>query len=96
MRATGADIIPAAMPGEKDCCEKTHEIKVRLGTCRHLKASSPDSHSCSLYGTSDFPEMCAEYNCAGWAKAANKYDETNAILMTAQDQLNAIRGVTKL
>lgn len=98
LRAVGLTVIPSAKEGMSDCCDKKHEITIDLGPCKHLvehRSQDSKSYSCGLYGTPSFPQMCKDYNCVSWAKAANGYSLSSDILVAAQVALDKTRNVVK-
>ncbi len=36
-------------------------------------ASERESYRCTLYGSADYPDLCAQFNCVSWAKANDTY-----------------------
>jgi hypothetical protein len=95
LRKIGYTILPPPQPGEDDCCGDRHDIKLDMGHCRHLEHRTEQgetTYRCRLYGTSDFPELCAEFDCVSWARFGNSYNESNSTLMTAQRALNKRRN----
>jgi hypothetical protein len=96
LRTTGASVIPPAVSGQQDCCDEDHDIQVDLGWCQHLEildeADVGRRFRCKVYGTPEFPDLCAHYNCVSWAKFANAYDASNEILIQAQEAFNRLRA----
>lgn len=82
LRQIGVPLLPPAVEGGKDCCEKEHDAEIDLGMCPHL-VESDTKFACALYGTPSFPEMCAEFNCVSWAKAFNVFDKNNRVIQAA-------------
>jgi hypothetical protein len=75
------------MPPAADCCDVTHDVSIDMGYCRHLKISEENGQrafECRVYGSADFPDLCAQYNCVAWAKAFNSYNDSNVTLLAAQ------------
>jgi hypothetical protein len=98
LRKTGFSILPAAEPGRNDCCDKQHGVTVDFGDCPHLGVETQDGKSirrCRVYGSADFPQLCAQFNCVSWAKTKNRYSTRNELLVKAQlakDLLSARGG----
>ena len=91
LRKTGFTVLPPAEPGSSDCCDKKHDIKIETGTCKHLIAGSDEQgelYSCALYGTPEYPELCADYDCVSWARRDDTYSPGNRILAAAQRALD--------
>lgn len=94
LRGVGLTILPPPTE-EGDCCDKIHDVSVDLGNCLHLEISDQEGHpfyKCRIHGTEDFPELCEQYNCVGWAKARNGYNEDNEMLRQAQAAFDSLRG----
>lgn len=95
LRTVGFVVIPSPSGGEADCCDKEHDITLDMGYCTHLKQTNDGvgrKFYCKLYGTSEFPKLCSEYNCVAWAKARNSYGESSTVLRAAQVALDAYRA----
>lgn len=95
LRTIGYSVIPPAAPGEDDCCGERHDITIDMGLCKHLEVDT-DAHGrvyrCRLYGSSEFPELCADFDCVSWAKHSGTYDESNSTLAVAQRALETVRA----
>lgn len=90
LRKIGYSVLPAAPAASADCCDKVHDATLDLGWCKHLRLPTADSSStyaCSIYGSPEFPQLCAQYNCVSWAKSSNKYNPQNELLRKAQQAL---------
>ena len=49
-------------------------------------------YRCRIYGTSNYPELCAQFNCVSWAKANDNYTDNNSLLVSAQQALDGLRA----
>jgi hypothetical protein len=94
LRQIGYNLLPPPAQGQADCCDKKHDVKVDMGYCRHLEIEErPEGkfYRCRIYGTNDFPDLCAQFNCVSWAKANDTYSERNTLLVRAQQALNRLQ-----
>lgn len=92
LRGIGHTVFPAAKSATEDCCTKVHDARLDLGWCQYLRIAEDGqrpSYSCSLYGTTRFPQLCAQYNCVSWALAHNLYSPNNGMLRAAQSAFSA-------
>jgi len=88
-------LLPAAVQGQADCCDKKHDATVDMGFCKFIEVEHRDDgelYRCRIYGTSDLPDLCGQFNCVSWAKANDNYTENNSLLLSAQKALNRLRG----
>jgi hypothetical protein len=95
LRQTGHHVLPPCEAGQKDCCDKKHDVTIDLGNCRHLEREQNqgrEAYRCRIYETNDLPDLCAQFNCVSWAKANDTYNERNALLVRAQQALDRLRG----
>lgn len=95
LRQVGYDVRPPCEPGQKDCCEKKHDVSIDMGYCRHLareQNQGQDVFRCLIYVTGGLPELCAQFNGVSWAKANDQYTESNALLARAQQALDQLQG----
>lgn len=98
LRQIGYALLPPPSDGQQDCCAGKHNATVDMGYCRHIEIErhpDGDRYRCRIYGTSELPELCAEFNCVSWAKANDSYSEKNSLLMTAQSALDRQREKRK-
>lgn len=94
LRQIGFTVIPEVQKDKPDCCDDVHDIDVDMGYCRNLElvgTEATQKFKCKVYGTSDFPELCRDFTCVGWAKTGNAYNEKNGLLVAAQTALNLMR-----
>ena len=87
LRGIGLNVSPAADEGDEDCCDGTHDIRLEVGPCQHLKkrrGTAGTIYSCALYGRASRPQLCADFNCVSWAKVENSYNLNNPMLRAAQ------------
>ena len=99
LRTIGYTVIPAVAEGKTDCCDETHDITLDMGYCRHLAYWVEDGEAkyrCKLYGTSEFPQLCGDFDCVSWARSGNGYNEANATLVTAQRALDKLRAASAI
>jgi hypothetical protein len=95
LRQIGYKVLPVPGSGQADCCDKKHDVTVDMGYCKHLHVEDKSWGTvfrCRIYGTSDLPELCAQFNCVSWAKANDNYSEGNSLLVSAQQALNRLRA----
>jgi hypothetical protein len=95
LRQIGLTLLPLQASGMKDCCNARHDVNVDLGPCRHVRTiTSPTGlrFSCEIHETSEFPSLCAEFNCVSWAKAFNSFTSDNKLLQEAMRALAESRG----
>ena len=94
LRRLNFNVLPPAEPGQQDCCDANHDVDIDMGYCPHLVVGGSEmspEYSCSIYNREDYPELCLHYNCVSWAKANDRYDDTNSLLVGAQVALARIR-----
>jgi hypothetical protein len=94
LRQIGYDLRPPCEPGQADCCNKKHDVSIDMGYCRYLDREQNQGQEvfrCRIYETGDLPDLCAHFNCVSWAKANDKYTESNALLARAQQALDRLR-----
>jgi len=95
LRTIGYSVLPPAVEGEQDCCDEIHDVRLDMGSCKHLEITTGDeetSYRCQLHGTSEFPQLCADFDCVSWSKHNNAYNEDNHTIVTAQMALDALRN----
>ena len=94
LRQVGLAVDPPPKEGQTDCCADRHNITVDLGYCKHLEILEEEGDRrfrCGVYGTSDYPELCAQFDCVSWALANNDYSDKNKRLVQAQTATNMVR-----
>jgi hypothetical protein len=93
LRQIGYNVLPPLEPEQADCCDKQHDVTLDMGYCKHLlvKTDGGMECKCKIYGQAEFPQLCADFNCVGWAKAHETYSEKNGLLVAAQMALNRLR-----
>jgi hypothetical protein len=94
LRKLGYTVLPPPGEDKADCCEKEHEITLDMGYCKHLVTTEENGdavYRCKIYGTSEFPDLCADFDCVSWAKHADRYVESNKTLRSGQAALNLLR-----
>jgi Fe-S-cluster containining protein len=95
LRQIGYTLLPVCASGQTDCCDKKHDVTVNMGYCKHLDIEhhgGREEYRCRIYQTDDLPELCAQFNCVGWAKANDTYAPGNVLLEKAQKALDRLRG----
>ena len=95
LRRVGYDVLPGPAPGRDDCCPDRHPATIDAGWCRFLEIGSAADHPdyrCTIHDAPDYPELCAQFNCVSWAKANEKYNERNALLVRAQQAWDRLRA----
>ena len=94
LRQRGLKMDPPPKEGQPDCCEKNHDVKVAAPDCRHMERFEENGdvrYRCKAYGTSDFPQLCSDFDCVSWARHGNQYNDSNKLLVAAQTALNFMR-----
>lgn len=92
LRGVGFRLTPAAVEGRDDCCDDAHDATLHLGPCTHLQRDNVEGETlfrCGLHGDPRRPQLCEDFNCVSWAKAANTYTLNNHLLRAAQEALQA-------
>lgn len=95
LRQIGYNLLPPPVQEQTDCCDKKHDAKVDMGYCMHLEIEErPDGnvYRCHIYGTSEYPDLCEQFNCVSWAKANDTYSERNSLLASAQQALDKLQS----
>ena len=95
LRQIGYKVLPDKEHGQADCCDKKHDVTVDMGDCKQLDVEHRHegaNYRCHIYGTSDYPELCAQFNCVSWAKANDNYTDNNSLLVSAQQALDGLRA----
>jgi hypothetical protein len=86
--------------GLRQTCAACGRITFKLGdtTTRYRKflrqidrQKDGTSYSCRVYGASELPELCREFNCVSWAKAGDHCSDKNSLIKTAQETLDRLR-----
>ncbi len=94
LRKLGYSVSPPPNENGEDCCEKQHDISLDMGYCKHLAIDSENGETlyrCKVYGTSEFPDLCADFDCVSWAKHGDAHRDSNKTIAAAQTALNLLR-----
>ncbi len=95
LRTLGYELDPPAQPGQADCCEKRHNVRLDMGWCKHLEIGAQDGrplYRCRIYQGAQYPRLCADFDCVSWARQADTYNERNRTLAAAQRTLDLLNS----
>ena len=99
LRTIGLEVSPAVDAGGLDCCDREHGIRVDLGHCMHLEQVGDllqgSRFACRIYGSAEYPQLCADFNCVSWAKVNDAYGPEHKTIAAAQRALDALRMGTE-